>query len=416
MNLRPFALVGLTLTSLGAVAALDFAPPPRAPIVDLPPMGSLEPPEAEPLIREVSHKIGAGETAGALMRRFGAPVDRVLSAAKPYYDLTKLRAGRVLDLVWYDPDPEPVQIRYALDEDRTLILDRSEAGWTGHLDVITYETKLGIRDVVVKSSLWQAAIDAGLRPSDIASLASVFEYDVDFNTEIQPGASAHMVIDELWKDGAVAKLGQPRAVRFTNGSKTYMAIRYTRANGTSGYYDANGMARKKAFLRSPLAFSRVTSGFSLARYHPILKRSRPHLGVDFGAPEGTPVRAVGDGVVVTAGKEGGHGNFVKIKHAGSYESSYSHLSKINVRQGQHIEQGALVGAVGSTGLATGPHLHFQFWINDQIVNPLKLEMPQQEALPADEMAAFMVERDRWLALLDGDRAAGAAVATAPPSN
>lgn len=418
MNLRPLALVGLTLTSLGAVAALDYTPPPRAPIVDMPPMGSLEPPEPEPIIRETAHTIGAGDTAGALLRRFGAPVDAVIRAAKPVYDLTKLRAGRVIDVVWYDPDPEPVQIRYALDEDRTLVLERAPgaeaSAWTGRMDVIQYETKLGIRDVVVKSSLWQAAIDAGLRPADIASLATVFEYDVDFNTEIQPGASAHMVIDELWKDGAVAKLGQPRAVRFTNGNKTYMAIRFTRADGSSGYFDANGMARKKAFLRSPLAFSRVTSGFSLARYHPILKRSRPHLGVDFGAPEGTPVRAVGDGVVVSAGKEGGHGNFVKIKHAGSYASSYSHLSKINVKQGARVHQGDLVGAVGSTGLATGPHLHFQFWINDKIVNPLKLEMPTQEVLPADELAAFMVERDRWLALLDGDPARFGA--TTPPLN
>lgn len=410
MNLRPFALVGLTLTSLGAVAALDYTPPVRAPIVDLPPMGSLEPPETEALIREASHTIGSGETAGALLRRFGAPVDAVIAAAKPAYDLTKLRAGRVLDLVWHDPDPEPVQIRYAVDEDRTLILDRTDAGWSGRLDVIQYDTKLGLRDVVVRSSLWQAAIDAGLRPADIAALAAVFEYDVDFNTEIQPGANAHMVIDEKWRDGKVAKLGQPRAVRFTNGGKTYMAIRYTRSDGTSGYYDANGMARKKAFLRSPLAFSRVTSGFSLSRYHPVLKRSRPHLGVDFGAPEGTPVRAVGDGVVVSAGREGGHGNFVKIKHQGAYASSYSHLSKINVRVGERVQQGELVGAVGSTGLSTGPHLHFQFWINDQIVNPLKLEMPQQEALPAEEMAAFVAERDRWLALLDGD---AAAVASAP---
>ena len=401
MRLRPFAVVGLLLTSMGAFAAFDWTPPERAsaPILELPPMGSLAAPEPEPLVRALDYTIASGDTAGALMRRFGAPSDAVIAAAKPYYDRTKLRIGRVMSLVWHDPDPEPVSMTYALDEDHSLVLSRDGQVWTGRMDVVRYEAKPATREVVVKSSLWQAAIDAGLRPADIASLARVFECDVDFNTEIKPGARASMAIDELWRDGAVAKLGPPHAVRFQNGGKTYVAVRFQRADGSWGYYDKDGMSRKKAFLRSPLAFSRVTSGFSLSRYHPILKTSRPHYGVDFGAPEGTPVRAVGDGVVEVAGREGGHGNFVKIDHAGPYASSYSHLSKILVKTGEKIHQGQVVGEVGSTGLATGPHLHFQFWVNGQFVNPMTLELPRNEPLPAEEMERFQAERDRWLALL-----------------
>ncbi len=401
----PLALVALLATSMGAFAALEWTPSERAgaPIAELPPMGSLEPPEPEPIVREQSYRVSNGDTAGSLLRRFGARVDAVLAAAKPHYDLTRLRAGRSLDLVWHDPDPEPVSLRYAVDEDRTLVLEREGATWIGHLDVIQYEAKPAVREIVVKSSLWQAAIDAGLRPADIAALAEVFEYDVDFNTEIQPGARARMAVDELWRDGAVAKLGPPHAVRFENGGKTYIAVRFQRADGSWGYYDKDGMSRKKAFLRSPLAFSKVTSGFSLSRYHPVLKTSRPHYGVDFGAPTGTPVRAIGDGVVVTAGRSGGHGNFVKLDHEGPYASSYSHLSKISVKQGQKIRQGQLIGEVGSTGLATGPHLHFQFWVNDRYVNPLSLELPRTEPLPEAEMSAFQAERDRWMSLLDAEK-------------
>lgn len=402
MRLRPFAVVGLMLTSMGAFAALEWTPTERvgAPILDLPPMGSLEPPDPEPLIREQDYRIASGDTAGSLLRRFGARVEAVLSAARPHYDLTRLRQGRTIALTWHDPDPEPVLLRYAVDEDRTLVLSREGETWSGRLDVVTYEAKAAVREVVVKTSLWQAAIDAGLRPADIAALAEVFQYDVDFNTEIQPGARARMMVDELWLDGEVAKLGPPHAVRFENGGKTYVAVRFQRADGSWGYYDRDGMSRKKAFLRSPLAFSRVTSGFSLSRYHPVLKKSRPHLGVDFGAPTGTPVRAIGDGVVVTAGHAGGHGNYVKLDHEGPYASSYSHLSKISVKNGQKVRQGQLIGEVGSTGLATGPHLHFQFWVNDRYVNPLSLELPRIEPLPAEELARFEVERDRWLTMLD----------------
>lgn len=403
MNLRPLAVFGAMLTSAGTFAALEWTPSERAgaPIIEAPPMDALEPPEPEPLIREQSYTIAQGDTAGALLRRFGAVPDAVIAAAKPYYDLTRLRAGREIDLVWHDPDPEPVALRYAVDEDRTLELTRKEGAWTGRLDVITYEARPAVRDIVVQTSLWQAAVDAGLRPGDIAALAEVFEYDVDFNTEIQPGARARMVVDELLREGAVAKLGPPQAVRFDNGGKTYMAIRYQRKDGSWGYYDRDGMARKKAFLRSPLAFSRVTSGFNLARYHPVLKTRRPHYGVDFGAPTGTPVRAVGDGVVVTAGRSGGHGNFVKLDHEGPYASSYSHLSKISVKQGARVRQGQVIGLVGSTGMSTGPHLHFQFWVNDRYVNPLKLELPQTEPLPPEEMEAFLAARDRLLAKLEG---------------
>jgi murein DD-endopeptidase MepM/ murein hydrolase activator NlpD len=178
-----------------------------------------------------------------------------------------------------------------------------------------------------------------------------------------------MVVDELMVEGEVQRLGAPVAVRFTNKDEEFVAIRYTTKDGYPRYYDASGKSRKRPFLRSPLKFSRVTSGFNRNRYHPVLKRRRPHNGVDFGAPTGTPIQAVGDAVVTWAGPNGGHGRFVKLNHEGPYESSYSHLSRISVRKGQRVRQGDIIGYVGSTGLATGPHLHYQFWVDKKIRQP-----------------------------------------------
>jgi murein DD-endopeptidase MepM/ murein hydrolase activator NlpD len=153
-------------------------------------------------------------------------------------------------------------------------------------------------------------------------------------------------------------------------------------------------------LRSPLEFSRVTSGFTLARYHPILKKSRPHLGVDFGAPTGTPIRAVADGKVETAGKAGGHGNYVKIQHLGPQATSYSHLSKIAVQRGATVRQGQIIGYVGATGLATGPHLHYQMWVNGRHVNPMTVDLPMTESLSPADRSRFEAEKARLFALLD----------------
>ena len=405
--LRPLLAVALSVCSMSAVAAYTWTPPVKrapTPYLELPPAGSLEAPPTEPLIRRERHVVAAGDTLGALMAHFGAPLDPVRKAALAWHDLSKLALGRELLVTWLNNEALPAELRYNLDEDNTLVVTRDGDRWVGRLDTIQYALRTGVRAFTVQSSLWQAAVDAGLRPADIAALAEVFEYDIDFNTEVQRGATATMVVEEKYLGDKLAKLGRPEAVRFKNGDKTYMAIRYTRADGSAGYYDADGVSRKKAFLRSPLAFSNVTSGFNLKRFHPVLKTARPHYGTDFGAPTGTPVRAVADGVVVTAGKAGGHGNFVKLQHANPYASSYSHLSKIAVKNGARVKQGDIIGYVGTTGLSTGPHLHFQLWNGGAFINPMTANMPSSEALPADEMAGFIATRDRLLAMLAADGA------------
>lgn len=392
-----------------AVAALTFVLLDKdpEPVVEQAPVVVAPAPPPGPVISQVPHVIQSGETLGTILQNFGLSAREIREAALPITDLAKIRAGRTLTFVVSDQEPTPHAVRYPMGEDKTLVIAKSDDGWAANLEQVEYTVKEAVREFTVQSSFWAAAMSAGLRPGDIAGLANVYRYDVDFNTEIRKGATVRMWVQELYQGDELAKLGRPLAVRFTNSGKEYTAIHHVHANGDQGYFDDKGIARKKAFLRSPLKFSRVTSGFNRKRFHPILKKRRPHLGVDFGARKGTPVHASGEGVVVHAGRNGGHGKFVKIDHPGPYQSSYSHLSKINVKRGQKIRQGQVIGKVGSTGMSTGPHLHYQFWVKGKIVNPMTVKLPRNQPLPDSERPNFEANRDRWLEQLDS---AGPAVA------
>ena len=197
-----------------------------------------------------------------------------------------------------------------------------------------------------------------------------------------------MLIEELSQENQFVRYAPPLFVEFTNEGEVFTAIRYKNEHDVTMYYDEEGISRKGAFLRSPLAYSRVTSGFNPKRFHPVLKVRRPHNGTDFGAPRGTPVRAVASGKVTYAGSNGGHGKFIKIKHAQGYETSYSHLSKILVRRGAKIDQGKVIGKVGSTGLSTGDHLHYQMWKNGRFVDAMKVKLPKDQKLSATEKKEF----------------------------
>jgi murein DD-endopeptidase MepM/ murein hydrolase activator NlpD len=364
-------------------------------------------PRAPPLV-ETQRAIAEGDTITELLDSLGLPATDILAAARAAkLDLGRIRAGRSLTLWRRVENDRVVLLAYPLDGDgdrRIVVADHGEDGWYAFTQDAAYESQPTVRTFTVSTSLWEQAIDAGLRPDDILAIAKVFEYEIDFNTEVYAGMRTEIVADELSSDGAYQKLGAIQAVRLTNPtgggkSKEYVAIRYETKDGTVGYYAPDGKARKKAFLRSPLEFSRVTSGFSKKRYHPVLKKSRAHNGVDLGAASGTPVRAVADGLVQFAGKAGGHGNHVKLAHDGPYETAYSHLSKILVRQGAHVHQGQIVGLVGKTGLATGPHLHYEFFVHGKHVDPMKVDLPLTEELRPEELPAFFALRDALMARL-----------------
>jgi murein DD-endopeptidase MepM/ murein hydrolase activator NlpD len=236
-------------------------------------------------------------------------------------------------------------------------------------------------------------------------LAGVFAGDVDFNSDLQPGDRFELVVDKLYReDGDFGGYGDIRAAELDNAGRRLTAIRFAPEGEPPGYFDEQGRSLRRFFLRSPLRFEPVvTSRFSLRRLHPVLHEYRPHLGVDYRAPEGAPVVAVADGVVRSAGWNGSAGRMVHLRHANGFETQYLHLSSVAVRAGTRVRQGDLIGRVGSTGLATGPHLDYRVRKNGAFIDPVAAHraMPPGDTIPADQMAAFQATRDRLLAQLAG---------------
>jgi murein DD-endopeptidase MepM/ murein hydrolase activator NlpD len=233
-------------------------------------------------------------------------------------------------------------------------------------------------------------------------LAGIFEGEIDFNSDVQVGDTFALAFERVYREGEFSAYGAVLAAEFSNGGRVLRAIRYTVPGGKPAYFDEQGRSVKRLFLKSPLKFGApVSSRYSKARMHPILRIVRPHLGVDYRAPTGSPVVAVANGVVVSAGWSGDSGRLIRLRHPGGYETLYMHLSSIAVRAGQRVAQGDVIGKVGMTGLATGPHLDYRIRRNGVYVNPLEIHksLPPGEPVPAGSMAEFRQERDRVLGLL-----------------
>ena len=386
-----------TLLVLGIAGVAVAALPRDEAIVQPDPATGISLPPPTPRYRTESHTFAEGETAGSVLRGMDAPAESILGAAGSAFN--RISIGDRIHLDFREGDDRPWRVRLDRDDPEIVELLATDKGYEQVRRPVPYTIESGTRTLVIRSSLWEAAETAGLRPPQIMELAKIFEYDIDFNTELVKGASIRALGDTLIDDAGNKRLGGIRAAILDNGGKSWTAIRYVMKDGSVGWFAPDGTGRRRPFLRSPLEFSRVTSSFTLSRYHPILKRSRPHLGVDFGAPVGTPVRAVADGVVTTAGAHGGHGNFIELDHEGPYATSYSHLSAILVKRGQKVRQGDVIGKVGSTGLSTGPHLHYQFFVNGQYKNPMTVDLPMTGSLPDAERADFFAVRDQVMPLL-----------------
>jgi murein DD-endopeptidase MepM/ murein hydrolase activator NlpD len=337
-------------------------------------------------------------------------VHALAQAARPVYDLARIAAGRPYGLS-VTSEGLLAAFTYAIDDLRTLEVARTSEGYAANLVSRSYDVRPLAVAGTIRSSLFAAMEDAGEADQLALDLAGIFAWDVDFNTELQPGDSFRVAVEKMYLDGRFARYGRILAAELIRGARVLKVVSF----GDSGYYRPDGTPHRKAFLRSPLKFSRISSGFSRSRLHPILQALRPHLGVDYAARAGTPVMAAGDGVVVLAGWLGAYGKAVRIRHANGYETLYGHLSRINVRAGQRISQGALIGAVGATGLATGPHLDYRMTRNGVFLNPLKVLSPPAEPIPPQRRVAFEAARAEQLALLEGP-ATSATVADDRPTD
>lgn len=265
----------------------------------------------------------------------------------------------------------------------------------------------------IMTSLWDAIVGKGESPEIALNLADIFAWEIDFLTDPRPGDKFAIVFEEIWRDDKRVGIGQILAAMYINDGKEHIAIGFPDQDGKMRYYDENGNSVERTFLKSPLSYRRISSYFSGRRFHPILKVYRPHYGVDYAAPKGTPVVSIGDGRVVFAGWNGGFGKYVEIRHNVVYTSCYGHLSKIEkgINRGAHVRQGQVIGYVGSTGLATGPHLDFRIRRFGSYVNPLTIDYPRAEPVPQERMEEFLALGSKMVCALRSSLSFASAVDT-----
>jgi murein DD-endopeptidase MepM/ murein hydrolase activator NlpD len=355
----------------------------------------------------VSARVASGATFASLLREQGMTPQEasdMIARTAAVFDPRKVRAAQPYRFEWAIGGVLR-RLDYEIDGDRFLRLSREGTGeWLAAVLPIPKTLRVEVvRGTIDRgTSSLVAAMDAAGETIDLTlALAGIFSGDIDFNTELQPGDRFELTVEKQFRDaGAFAGYGPILAAEFTNAGRRIRAVRFAGADGTPGYFDERGASMRRFFLASPLKFQPVvTSGFSRSRLHPILREYRAHLGVDYRAPAGAPVVAVSDGVVVSAGAKGGSGRIVHLRHANGFESEYLHLSSIAVHSGERVRQGDLIGRVGATGLATGPHLDYRLKKNGAFINPLTAHraMPPADPVPAARMAEFNSVRDRAFA-------------------
>ena len=314
--------------------------------------------------------------------------------------LRRPRAGDRIEV--QSDDGELLALRLALDELRTLTVERTSEGfeaWTLSADI---ERRPAFAFGRIESSLFLSGKAAGMSDRLIMSMVQVLGYDIDFALDLREGDQFIVLYEELYRDGEKLRDGNILAVEFINRGREVHALRYEDKAGHASYYRPDGKAVKTAFLRNPLDVVRISSHFNPNRRHPVLNTIRAHRGTDYAAPTGTPIKSTGEGKVVHAGPKGGYGNAVIVKHGGTYRTLYAHMSRIRsgVRAGKHVRQGEVIGYVGASGLATGPHLHFEFLVNGVHRNPLTVPLPRAEPVPQAEMARFEAHIKPYLAQLE----------------
>ncbi len=362
--------------------------------------------ETDPLAKSVV--VANGDTLSTVFAKVGlspAVMHAVLASSPDAKQLSRLKIGQTLEFQLTEQG-ELASLRSKLTSLETLVLEQTPKGYVFKKEQVKPEVSTVYARGEIDSSLFLAAKRAGLSHNLTMDLANVFGYDIDFALDIRKGDSFEVIYEEKTVEGQRVGTGNILAARFTNRGKTYSAVRYTSKDGTTSYYNADGTSMRKAFIRTPVDFARISSRFSNGRKHPILNKIRAHKGVDYAAPHGTPIKSAGDGKVLLAGRKGGYGNTVIIQHGQRYRTLYAHMQGFakGVRNGSTVKQGQIIGYIGTTGLSTGPHLHYEFQVDGVHVDPLGLKLPMADPIAKSEMPRFMQQSQPLMARMDEERA------------
>lgn len=350
------------------------------------------PPDVEkPAEGRYDFRINGGQTFYKIMTLFGLPgseIQNIADAARPVYDLRQLKQDTVFRI--FTLNKEWIRMEYRFSAYETLVVEK-DAGAANGVKAVKTELPHEQREVVVsgviENSLYEDGVKAGADPQVMMNLTDIFAWDVDFTSDIQKGDTFRVLYEALYVDGAPVSAGRILGAEMVNEGKKYTAVYF---EGKDGYYDLEGRSLRRTLLKSPLRFRRITSYFTNSRFHPILKKFRPHHGIDYGAPKGTPVESAGGGRVAFAGWKNGYGNFIEIRHNNNYSTGYGHLSRIakGIRTGRKVSQGDLIGYVGSTGISTGPHLHYEVKIGGRLINPLSVKAVADVSIGKKERQRF----------------------------
>jgi murein DD-endopeptidase MepM/ murein hydrolase activator NlpD len=410
--------VGLALAVLAVALALAvyavrlvFQPEAAAPPGPSPTAAPVAAVPPDPVLTEEKIVIPPRSSLADLLKRRGfdnLEIHRLKEAVKPVYDLGRIRAGRELRLVSIPGGPWK-RLEYDIDETRFLVVLNEEAGIKAGIELVPFEVKPAFAWGVIEDSLIGALNEAGEKDSLALDLVDrCFGWDIDFNTDLRKGDSFRIFVEKKYLGGRFAGYRDILAAEFTNEGRVFQAFRFVYPDtGAADYFDENGGSRRKDFLRSPIKFvtPRITSRFSSSRLHPIYKIYRPHYGVDYAAPVGTPVQATGDGEVSFAGRDGAAGNSVKIRHKNAYETMYLHLSGFGrgIRRGAAVKAGDIVGYVGTSGDSTGPHLDYRIYQHGSPVNPLGHKFKPADPLRREFLEAYRKEVERLRLALEVPR-------------
>lgn len=362
---------------------------------------------------EVAHAdtLRKGETLSELLQR--TRLDRESSQAllqelAQVADPRSIRPGLVVQYRLATADGRIRAMSTQVDADRNLAFRRAAAGWTARMEEVPVRADTAVLSGTVSQSLYQAlmAAEGDVPRAERQAVADiladrVFAWKIDFSRDLRAGDSFRILYERMVRPDGTARTSKVLAVQFDIGGATHDAYLFT-VDGADDYYDGEGESLRRAFLRAPLEFRRISSAYSTGRFHPILRRVRAHHGIDYAASTGTPIRAVGDGVIQKAGWGGGYGNVVEIRHQRGYTSRYAHMRGFasGVRSGTRVKQGQVIGYVGTTGLSTGPHLHYEFHMNGRPVNPASIRYLTGEPVPGGARGRFRAQRDARIAALD----------------
>jgi len=411
MARRPYRILAAgVLCAFGAALGVQrvvarhegMTPPP------LPLLGTLYAAPAEVAHADTLRK---GETLSELLARTRLDADAaraLLAELSAVVDPRSIRPGLVVRYRMAATDGRVRGMTTLLDADRSLALHRAAAGWTARMEEVPVRADTAVLSGTVRQSLYQALMDGeGRIPraerQAVADILAdrIFAWNIDFSRDLRAGDSFRILYERMVRPDGTARTSKVLAVQFDIGGTSHDAYLFA-ADGGEDYYDGEGESLRRAFLRAPLEFRRISSAYSTGRFHPILRRVRAHHGIDYAASQGTPIRAVGEGVIQKAGWGGGYGNVVEIRHQRGYASRYAHMRGFasGIRAGVRVRQGQVIGYVGTTGLSTGPHLHYEFHMNGRPVDPSSIRSLTGDPVPGASRARFRAQRDVRIAAMD----------------